>query len=53
MEKIQCLKSAGAAISVGFDSEVLFVTDFMNLNIKPAQSFECAHMVRVCVHIFI
>jgi hypothetical protein len=25
------------------DSETLLVTDFMNLKIKSAQSFECAH----------
>jgi hypothetical protein len=27
------------------DSEVFLVTDFINLKIKPAQSFKCAHRV--------
>jgi hypothetical protein len=31
----------------------LLVTDFMNLKIKPAQSFDGAHRGRVCVHVFI
>jgi hypothetical protein len=31
------------------DNETLLVTDFMNLKIKPAQSFEGAHRGRVCV----
>jgi hypothetical protein len=35
------------------DSETLLVTDFVNLKIKPAQSFGCAHRGRVCVHMFI
>jgi hypothetical protein len=38
---------------VPVDNEVLLVTDFMNLKIKPTQSFRCAHRNRVCVHIFI
>jgi hypothetical protein len=38
---------------VPIDSETLLVTDFVNFNIKPAQSFEDAHRGRVCVHIFI
>jgi hypothetical protein len=38
---------------VPIDSEALLVTDFMNLKIKPAQSFRCAHRGRVCVHVFI
>jgi hypothetical protein len=29
------------------------MTDFMNLKIKPAQSFKCAHRGRVCVRVFI
>jgi hypothetical protein len=29
---------------------VLLVTDFMNLKIKPAQSFEGAHKDKMCVH---
>jgi hypothetical protein len=35
------------------DSETHLVTDFVNLKIKPAQFFECAHMGRVCVRVFI
>jgi hypothetical protein len=35
------------------DSETLLVIDFMNLKIKPAQSFRGAHRGRVCVHMFI
>jgi hypothetical protein len=38
---------------VPVDSEALLVTDFVNLKIKPAQSFEGAHRSRVCVHVFI
>jgi hypothetical protein len=37
---------------VPVDSETLLVTDFMNLKIKPAQSFRCAHMGKVCVCVF-
>jgi hypothetical protein len=35
------------------DNETLLVTDFVNLKIKPIQSFECAHRGRVCVSVFI
>jgi hypothetical protein len=35
------------------DSEVILMTDFMNLKIKPAQSFRCAHRGSMCVHVFI
>jgi hypothetical protein len=35
------------------DSEALLVADFVNLKIKPAQSFGGAHRGRVCVHVFI
>jgi hypothetical protein len=38
---------------VSVDSETLLVTDFVNLKIKPTQSFKGAHSDRVCVHIFI
>jgi hypothetical protein len=38
---------------VPVDSETLLVIDFVNLKIKPAQSFIVAHRGRVCVHIFI
>jgi hypothetical protein len=44
-------------LSVGGDvpinSETLLVTDFINLKIKPAQSFRCAHRGRVYVRVFI
>jgi hypothetical protein len=40
--------SVGDNISV--DSETLLVTNFMNLKIKPAQSFGGAHRDRVYVH---
>jgi hypothetical protein len=43
--------SVGGDISV--DSEALLVTDFVNLKIKSAQSFEGAHRRRVWVHVFI
>jgi hypothetical protein len=29
------------------------VTDFVNLKIKPAQSFGCAHRGMVCIRVFI
>jgi hypothetical protein len=38
---------------VPVDSDVLLMTDFVNLNIKPAQSFECAHRGRVYMRVFI
>jgi hypothetical protein len=38
---------------VSVDSETLSVTDFVNLKIKPAQFFRCAHKGRVCVRVFI
>jgi hypothetical protein len=38
---------------VPVDSEVLLVTDFMNLKIKSAQSFRSAHRDRLCVRVFI
>jgi hypothetical protein len=38
---------------VPIDSETLLVTDFVNLNIKPAQSFEGAHKGKMCVCMFI
>jgi hypothetical protein len=31
------------------DSDVLLVTDFMNLKIKPAQFFGCTHRGTMCV----
>jgi hypothetical protein len=35
------------------DSDTLLVIDFVNLNIKPAQSFGYAHRVRIYVYVFI
>jgi hypothetical protein len=36
---------------VSINSDVLLVIDFVNLKIKPTQSFGCAHRVRcACVH---
>jgi hypothetical protein len=35
--------------NVPIDSDVLLVTDFMNLKIKPTQSFRYAHRGKVCV----
>jgi hypothetical protein len=44
-------------LSVGddipIDSEALLIIDFMNLKIKSAQSFRCAHRGKLCVHMFI
>jgi hypothetical protein len=38
---------------VPVDSEAFLVTDFVNLKIKPARSFGCAHRGRMYVHVFI
>jgi hypothetical protein len=38
---------------VPVDSEALLVTDFVNLKIKPTQSFKGAHRGRVYVRVFI
>jgi hypothetical protein len=43
--------SVGGDISV--DSDTLLMTDFVNLKIKPAQSFIGAHRSRVCMRVFI
>jgi hypothetical protein len=40
-------------VDVPVDSETLLLTDFMNLKIKPTQSFRVAHMGKVCVYVFI
>jgi hypothetical protein len=40
-------------VDVPVDSETFLVTDFMNLKIKPTQSFRVAHMGKMCVHVFI
>jgi hypothetical protein len=38
---------------VPVDSEALLVTDFVNLKIKPTQSFRGAHRGRIYVCVFI
>jgi hypothetical protein len=38
---------------VPVDNETLLITDFVNLKIKPVQSFEGAHRGRVYVRVFI
>jgi hypothetical protein len=38
---------------VPVDSEMLLVTDFINLKIKSAQSFEGIHRSMVCIYAFI
>jgi hypothetical protein len=38
---------------VPVDSDVLLVTDFMNLKIKLTQSFEYAHKSKMCSCVFI
>jgi hypothetical protein len=38
---------------VPVDSDTLLVINFMNLKIKPTQSFECSHRGRMCVYMFI
>jgi hypothetical protein len=43
--------SVGDDVSV--DSKMLLMTDFINLKIKLTQSFRCAYMDRVCVHVII
>jgi hypothetical protein len=43
--------SVGGDVPV--DSKTLLMTDFMNLKIKPTQSFEDAYRDRVCMHAFI
>jgi hypothetical protein len=39
--------------NVPIDSETFLVTDFVNLKIKPTQSYEGAHRGRMCVRVFI
>jgi hypothetical protein len=34
------------------DSETFLVTKFVNLKINPTQSFECAHINRLCVYVY-
>jgi hypothetical protein len=40
-------------VDVPIDSEMFFVTDFVYLNIKPVQSFKCAHKSSIYVRVFI
>jgi hypothetical protein len=35
------------------NSETFLMIDFMNLKIKPTQSFECTHKDRVYIRVFI
>jgi hypothetical protein len=38
---------------VSIDNEIFLVTDFVNLKIKSAQFFGCAHRDKVYMHVFI
>jgi hypothetical protein len=38
---------------VSVDNKSLLMTDFVNLKIKPIQSFRYANKDRLCVHVFI
>jgi hypothetical protein len=38
---------------IHIDNETLLVTDFVNLKIKSAQSFRCAHINRIYICLFI
>jgi hypothetical protein len=38
---------------IPIDNEALLVTDFVNLKIKPTQSFEVAHKGRMCIRVSI
>jgi hypothetical protein len=42
--------SVGGDISI--NNETLLVTDFVNLKIKPAQSFGCVHRGKVCMCVY-
>jgi hypothetical protein len=39
--------------SVPVDSDVFLVTDFVNLKIKPTQSFRCAYKNKIYICVFI
>jgi hypothetical protein len=39
--------------NVPVNSEVFLVTDFVNLNIKLAQFFRCAHRNKMCIYVYI
>jgi hypothetical protein len=38
---------------VSIDNETLLMSDFVNLKIKPAQSFKCVYRDKMCVYVFI
>jgi hypothetical protein len=38
---------------VSIDNEMLLMSDFVNLKIKPAQSFKCVYRDKICVYVFI
>jgi hypothetical protein len=38
---------------VSVDSEMLLLTDFINLKIKPTQTFRCDHRAKMCVYLFV
>jgi hypothetical protein len=42
--------SVGGDVSI--DSETLLMTDFVNLKIKSAQSFEYTHIDKVCMCVY-
>jgi hypothetical protein len=44
---------ANYSFSGRLDSKTLLVTNFVNLNIKSAQSFKCVHTGRMCICVFI
>jgi hypothetical protein len=39
--------------NIPIDSEILLVTDFVNLKIKPSQSFKVVYRVRIYTRILI
>jgi hypothetical protein len=38
---------------ISVDNETLLMMDFVNLKIKLAQSFRCAHKDKIYIHVFI
>jgi hypothetical protein len=38
---------------VFIDNETLLMSDFINLKIKPTQSFKCVYRDKMCVYVFI
>jgi hypothetical protein len=43
--------SVGCDVSI--NSEIFWMTDFVNLNIKPAQSFRSVHRDKMYIYVFI